>query len=624
MSADAVRTPRLDDGRAVKLERALRLATIAFCGVLPVLVVCLVFASAISAGSDAIDFRPFYRAAEDMLAGRNPYPEHDALLTASGHPYVYPPLPGLAAAALTILPVGVASVLVMAVLVLVALAIPFVLGVSDWRCYGMVLLWPPVISAIQTGNVTLWLALAAAVCWRFRERVLVVAATLGAALAVKFLLLPLLVWLFAARRFASAALAVVVGAGLVLASWAVIGFDGFTGYPDLLRRLDDAVGDDAYTVLNLARDLGADAAVAHVLWLAIGVGLLLWCGLVARSGDEPSSFVLALAASLALSPLVWLHYFALLIVAVAVARPRLGFIWFVPLATVVAPGVGHPSAAQTFVALTVAVVTFALALRELRVGDRRVDPVVGVGYGMTESLAPAATSAAARNRRHASVLVREHAWPLFVWAALLVWSLSLFLVVRDHYVKFREGRYDLGNMVQAVWSTAHGRPLEVTNGATGEQMVRLGSHVDPILAALTPFWLLAPDAADARRDPGRRRCARRAAGVLARPPPPRVGACGSDPRSRVPRLPVGRVDGRRRLPSRDARDPALPLRHLVPRLRPARGVRDLCRARTDVRRADGARGCGARALVRARARATVGRPDHLRRQGWRGRSSRSP
>src|SRR5262249_39810789 len=167
-------------------------------------------------------------------------------------------------------------------------------------------------------------------------------------------------------RFASAALAVTVGAGLLLASWAVIGFDGFTGYPDLLRRLDDAVGDDAYTVLNLARDLGAPATVAHVLWLAIGIGLLAWCALVARRRDERSAFVLALAASLALSPLVWLHYFALLIVAVGVSRPRLGFVWFVPVALVVAPGVGDPTPAQTGVALTVVGATFGLALRQLR------------------------------------------------------------------------------------------------------------------------------------------------------------------------------------------------------------------------------------------------------------------
>jgi uncharacterized membrane protein len=98
----------------------------------------------------------------------------------------------------------------------------------------------------------------------------------------------------------------------------------------------------------------------------------------------------------------------------------------------------------------------------------------------------------ASERRAAPALVRTHAWELGLVTAMLAWSGSLFAVVRDDYVKFRLGHYDLGNMVQAVWSTAHGHPLETTNGATGEQMVRLGSHVDPILAVLTPLWLLAP------------------------------------------------------------------------------------------------------------------------------------
>ncbi len=47
-------------------------------------------------------------------------------------------------------------------------------------------------------------------------------------------------------------------------------------------------------------------------------------------------------------------------------------------------------------------------------------------------------------------------------------------------------------MVQAVWSTANGHPLEITHGATGEQMTRLGSHVDPFLALLAPLWLAWP------------------------------------------------------------------------------------------------------------------------------------
>jgi hypothetical protein len=46
-------------------------------------------------------------------------------------------------------------------------------------------------------------------------------------------------------------------------------------------------------------------------------------------------------------------------------------------------------------------------------------------------------------------------------------------------------------MVQAVWATAHGDPLEVTS-LGGEQFVRLGAHFDPILVAFAPLWLVWP------------------------------------------------------------------------------------------------------------------------------------
>jgi uncharacterized membrane protein len=51
---------------------------------------------------------------------------------------------------------------------------------------------------------------------------------------------------------------------------------------------------------------------------------------------------------------------------------------------------------------------------------------------------------------------------------------------------FWAGRFDLGNMVQAVWSTAQGRPLETTD-MFGSQFVRLGAHVDPLLVLFTPL-----------------------------------------------------------------------------------------------------------------------------------------
>ena len=47
-------------------------------------------------------------------------------------------------------------------------------------------------------------------------------------------------------------------------------------------------------------------------------------------------------------------------------------------------------------------------------------------------------------------------------------------------------------MTQAVWSTAHADFLSVTD-VHGEQISRLGSHFDPILAAFAPLWCLWPD-----------------------------------------------------------------------------------------------------------------------------------
>ena len=56
---------------------------------------------------------------------------------------------------------------------------------------------------------------------------------------------------------------------------------------------------------------------------------------------------------------------------------------------------------------------------------------------------------------------------------------------------FATGRFDLGNMVQAVWWTAHGHPLRMTN-LHGEQISRLAAHVDPLLAVFGPLWWIWP------------------------------------------------------------------------------------------------------------------------------------
>jgi uncharacterized membrane protein len=56
---------------------------------------------------------------------------------------------------------------------------------------------------------------------------------------------------------------------------------------------------------------------------------------------------------------------------------------------------------------------------------------------------------------------------------------------------FMTGRFDLGNMVQTVWSTAHGHFLRMTD-LHGDQISRLAAHVDPILVLYAPLWWIWP------------------------------------------------------------------------------------------------------------------------------------
>ena len=70
----------------------------------------------------------------------------------------------------TLLPVGLAEVLFQFLLVAVFVATLALLGVRDWRCYGLAFLWPPVTDAIATGNISILLGLAAAVVWAYRDR----------------------------------------------------------------------------------------------------------------------------------------------------------------------------------------------------------------------------------------------------------------------------------------------------------------------------------------------------------------------------------------------------------------------------------------------------------------------
>lgn len=79
---------------------------------------------------------------------------------------------------------------------------------------------------------------------------------------------------------------------------------------------------------------------------------------------------------------------------------------------------------------------------------------------------------------------------LILWAMIAAFVAVFAWIALIRHWSFQSGRFDLGNMVQATWTTGRGDLLGTTD-TIGTQISRLGAHVDPILVVFTPFsWFL--------------------------------------------------------------------------------------------------------------------------------------
>src|SRR6185436_13393051 len=97
---------------------------------------------------------------------------------------------------------------------------------------------------------------------------------------------PLLIWTLATRRLRVTGYAVAIGVLVTLVAWAVIGFDGLTGYPALLRRLNEIQADRSYSLVGMSATAGLGSTFGQALTLLVGVGLLAWCVRFARHDDD--------------------------------------------------------------------------------------------------------------------------------------------------------------------------------------------------------------------------------------------------------------------------------------------------------------------------------------------------
>jgi glycosyl transferase family 87 len=338
-------------------------------GALPPVVLTLLLIARFAIGKHfGFDYKPLWQASHHLFHGESPYPPPHASALRDEQQFVYPPIAAVMAAPLAVFPFIVAAILFAAIEVFATVLTLRILGVRDWRCYGLALLWLPVIENILIGSISSLLALGLAVAWRYRDTRWAAPFVIAAVITAKVFLWPVLLWLLVTRRGLAAARALVIAVLAVAGSWAIIGFAGLGSYPRLLDVLSRLEQWKSYSAVAFGLVLGLSAGEARALALVacavVLVAIVLSVRLRPGNPDaDRQAFILAIAAAFLFSPIIWMHYLAILMVPIALTRRTLSPLWFVPLAMWATPGQSNGNVWQVTLGLLVWVGVLSASLR---------------------------------------------------------------------------------------------------------------------------------------------------------------------------------------------------------------------------------------------------------------------
>jgi hypothetical protein len=327
-------------------------------GLVPILSVPVLTLMLLHGHNFAFDFHGWYwPAGERVLRGASPY------APAGEMSFKYPAFSALLFVPFALLPHAAADV-VFTIYVLVAVPATLrILGVRDWRVFGIAMLWPPVVYGWETANVTLLLVLGVAIVWRCRDCAWAVGVLIAVLVSVKLLLLPLCAWLLATRRYAALAWAALAATLINAGAWLVLGTGQVSRYVHLLRAFTAGAERRGYSLISFLLHQGIGQRAAYAVALLVALALLAGALCARRSERDQVAFISAIAACLIVSPLVESHYFALLLVPLALVRPRLSLGWIVPIAMWLAP-VDHPAVWQHALTLVTATIAVSIILYE--------------------------------------------------------------------------------------------------------------------------------------------------------------------------------------------------------------------------------------------------------------------
>lgn len=366
------------------LERERKPLAVAFFVQTPIICVAFtVWFVAVHRGWAMQDFMAVRSGAKDVLRGASPYPAATAATVAKASSLVYPPFTAYAFVPFALVPYTLGACAYVVLLLAAVPAALWLIGVRDWRCYGVVFLWAPLLACLRVGALGPVLVLLAAGAWRYRDRAIVTGLLLAAVISLKLFLWPLAFWPLAMRRWRASAATLALTAAALLVPFAPLGTHVARTYPHLLRVLDSVFGPISFSSVALFEALGASPHAATAGVVCLGVLLLGLLAVLAGGADgDRRAFILGLGASLLLSPIVWTHYYVLLALPLALTRPRLTRAWLIPLVLWTAPALeAHGSLRLLLTGIGVAVAVSAACVRPIGAGRSTVASAAVSGAG---------------------------------------------------------------------------------------------------------------------------------------------------------------------------------------------------------------------------------------------------
>jgi hypothetical protein len=283
------------------------------------------------------DYEAYVRAAQRILDGQ---PLYDPAVDLAGGfaIYLYPPPFAIAMIPFALLPSSLGpwpwiGLLIGAFVVGVA-AMPasatvrwlvLLLGGIDW----------PVLYSVKLGQVTILLFLLFVLAWRWLDRPAPLGMASAAGVIVKLQPALLLVWAALTGRWRAVAVGLGALAIAAVVATVIVGAGAWADYVSLLGRVSEPVTTPHnFTPGAIAYQLGAGESVAGGVQVGSMALALLAVLAAARWAAPDASLLTAIVASQLLSPLLWDHYAAVLLLPTAWLLQR-GHWWavLIPLST---------------------------------------------------------------------------------------------------------------------------------------------------------------------------------------------------------------------------------------------------------------------------------------------------